>query len=206
MYRPESPGLDPVYRPVSPYGREPVMVGRIGNIIQAMRNPKAVIRPDLFRPIYNWRDHVRILKANGQSYEHIEKQHLEWEQAHPPRNYSLPSKDPINVPNDMEYVVINLKVLKSGKVRVSASAPMDIIHRKYHINAVRPPLEEFIMALKTFRYPDWMLEKVLNSYENAPILKAQMDKVIDQVFSKYSTKTPTKPKKQTLSKKMKIKK
>lgn len=205
MYRPESPGLDPVYRPVSPYGREPVMVDRIGNIIQAMRNPKAVIRPVPFRPIYNWRDHVRILKANGQSYEHIEKQHLEWEQAHPPRE-PLPEKESINVPNDIEYVVVNLKVLKSGKVRVSASAPMDIIYHKYYVNCVKPPLEEFIVALKTFRYPNWVLENVIKSYENAPKLKAQMDKVMNQVFSKYSTKTPAKPKKQTLSKKMKIKK
>lgn len=68
--------------------------------------------------------------------------------------------EPINVPNDPYHVIVKLKVGEDGKIGVKASAPLAVIYNKYFNNLRRPPTDEYIIALREFGYPEWVLDRI----------------------------------------------
>jgi hypothetical protein len=142
-----------------------------------------------------------IMKTTSEeAISRIRKQHEDFY-----RNVSPPPppqpKEVINVPDSIDHVIVNTRVTESGEVKVKVHAPMAVIQEKYFSKCIRPPLKEYLKALKLFGYPDSVLEKVFKSYMNMEEEKKKMGEVIDNVFKKYNLSgKPTKPKKVPVSK------
>jgi len=64
------------------------------------------------------------------------------------------------VPKDPYHVVTKLTIDESGHVKVSVKAPLEKIYKKYFANLKKPPLEEYIIALEEFGYPQWVINKL----------------------------------------------
>jgi hypothetical protein len=214
-YEPSSPRAG--YVPMSPrvgVSRPSFIQGIIDNMKVPIRN---INFKDTWRPIANYKEYLQVLERHersnaasmtpekGEKYlieslkriSEIRERHEKWEADNPPRE-PTPTKEPINVPDDMDHVVVNLKVLKSGKVKVHMSAPMNELYVNYYKKFTRPPIDVHLKALKRFGYPDWVLERVLRKHEKLPEKLKEMDEMIERVFGKYSSSKPSKPKKKTV--------
>ena len=140
------------------------------------------------------------MKAN---MAEIREKHEEWERTHTPPP-PPPPKEVINVPSDPCHVFVTTKVGKDGKVKVSMNAPMAGIYEKYFSKGTRPPIKEYLKALKQFGYPDSVLEKVLLNHIDRPKKQKELDAAFERIFSKYNTKSkPSKPKKLPVSDRIK---
>ena len=74
-------------------------------------------------------------------------------------------KEPINVPSDPYHVKVNMKVGEGGHVGVKISAPLGIIYDKYFTKIRKPPTDEYIVALREFGYPEWVLDRMKKKAE-----------------------------------------
>lgn len=226
IYEPLSPraGYAPLsprsgYVPQSPRSSFRQTGGRLQEILDSMKNRKVVgLKEPRFAPILNHeaylvsmelcekrhaqslppKDREKYLEETEVRLAKIRSNHEAWYAARPPPR-PKPQKEPINVPKTIDHVFVNLKVLKSGMIKVTMSAPMAPIHEKYLSKGVRPPLMEHLKALKRFGYPDWVLEKVVNKHEKLPEEQKRMEEVIETVFGKYSNSKPSKPKKKSVT-------
>ena len=88
-------------------------------------------------------------------------------------------------------------MLNSGKVKAKIICPLTKIYENYFSNTVKPPIGEYIRGLKSFGYPDDVLEMVLTREQTRSKDKIRMENVIESIFGKYSTKSSSKPKKAT---------
>lgn len=216
-YMPQSPRSG--YVPQSPRSSFSRGGGRLQDILDSMKNRKnAGFKEPPFVPIMNYESYLTSMEMSEKRYAKtlepkarekyleemeirlakIKSKHEAWHAAHPPPP-PKPKPEPINVPNDMDYVIVDLKVTKTGKVKAYVGAPMAEIHDQYLSKGVRPPLIEHLRALKRFRYPDWVLEKVVKEHEKLPEKKKKMEEMIETVFGKYSNSKPSKPKKKTVT-------
>jgi len=217
-YTPQSPRSG--YVPQSPRSSFSVQGdGRLQGILDSMKNQKsATLKEAPFAPVMNHQAYLRSMEESDKRHAKIlppkireryleesevrlakiKSKHEQWYAAHPPLP-PKPQKEPINVSKDMDYVIVDLKVLKSGKIKAYVGAPMAEIHEQYLSKGVRPPLIEHLKALKRFRYPDWVLENVVKNHEKLPEKKKKMEEMIETVFGKYSNSKPSKPKKKTVT-------
>ena len=69
-------------------------------------------------------------------------------------------KEVINVSKDPYHVKVNLVVGKDGMVNAKVSAPLGVIYDKYINKLCRPPVDEYIVALREFGYPEWVLTRI----------------------------------------------
>jgi hypothetical protein len=108
------------------------------------------------------------------------------------------------IPNvDMNHVHVNLKVQKKSKnVKVKLTTPLLDLHEKYYKNLKRPPIAEKIRVYSKLGYPEWYLEKMLTSYGNQMKRKQDIEKFIDNVFSKWDGKKTSKAKEKSLVQKL----
>lgn len=155
-----------------------------------------------FIPVINHETYLRDMKRHygeddPQVLELVEK-YRSLPPIQPPRN---PRRD-MKLPESTDHVCVSLTVLKTGKVRAKVEAPMANLFSKYYTKGLKPPVDEHIRALKAFGYPDDILERVLEKEQ-----KGVDNTDIDLIFSKYSKKSSSKPKKlsvrESLNKKIK---
>lgn len=222
-YTPMSPRSG--YLPQSPRSSFSRVGGRIQGILDSIKNLKNTgLKEPPFVPIMNYesyltsmelsdrrraqclppKDKERYLEEMEIRLAKIKSKHEAWYEAHPPPP-PKPKPEPINVPKDMNHVIVDLKVTKTGKVKAYVGAPMAEIHDQYLSKGVRPPLIEHLRALKRFGYPDWVLEKVVKAHEKIPEKKKKMEEMIETVFGKYSNSKPSKPKKKTVTEQLNTK-
>lgn len=79
-------------------------------------------------------------------------------------------------------------VVKKKKVQ-----PFVELHKKYYSKNIRPPIKDKIIAYHRLGYPNWFLEKVLESHNKQQAKKPEIEKFINSVFSKYDGKKTSKP-------------
>lgn len=223
VYTPMSPRAG--YEPSSPRAGYVPMSPRVGvsepSFLQGIIDNMRMLDPktkniDNWRPVANYKEYLKTLEEHerlqaasmtpekGEKFlaESIERintsreRHENWEAAHPPSE-PTPVKEPINVPDDMDHIVVNMKVLKSGKVRVNMCAPMNELNVNYYKKCKLPPIDVHLKALKRFGYPDWVLERVLDRHEKLPERMKEMDNVFMRAFGKYGSTKASKPKKKT---------
>ncbi len=186
---------------------------RVGQILGNMLHPETVIKSTPFRPVDHWESYVISLRNNHKHsiatmdnipdgyierceaiVEKIIIDHTKFYNEYPPK-VICKSKNDTNLPKYMDHIPVKLNVTKSGKVRVSIQPPpMMIIHEKYFRKGNKPPIGEYIRALKSFGYSDDVLERVLKHHENLPKRQAEMDEVFERVFGSTSTSKASKPK------------
>jgi len=93
-------------------------------------------------------------------------------------------KEPINVSHDPYRVVVKINVNENGHAEVKMSAPLEHIYDTYFKKLRKPPVDEYIVALREFGYPEWVLDKMkaksLLSPQTEPersVLKALLEEV-----------------------------
>ncbi|MDA9847151.1 hypothetical protein N9C10_04405 [Flavobacteriaceae bacterium] len=122
------------------------------------------------------------------------------------------TEDPPDVPSrmsllpkvEMDRVHVELKVQKKSKnVKVKLTTPLMDLREKYYKNLKRPPIVEKIRVYHKLGYPDWYLEKMLESQQKQVQKKPEMETWFRSVFDKYDAKKPSKAKPKTMLQKLK---
>ena len=70
---------------------------------------------------------------------------------------------------------------------------MEGVYHKYFSKGVRPPIGEYLKALKKFGYPESVLMKVLDKHQRMEAKSAELDTFIEAIFGKGGGKA-SKPK------------
>jgi hypothetical protein len=118
---------------------------------------------------------------------------------------TIPCKviEPLPERIEMDHVVVNLKVQKKSKnVKVKMTTPLLDLYEKYYKNLKRPPIGDKIRLYNKLGYPEWYLEKMLESYTKQMKRKPEIEQFIISVFAKYDAKKPSKTKPKTLLQKL----
>ena len=139
-----------------------------------------------FIPVLYWQSYLKDLERTGTGQDVIERvrqDHEEWE-ANQGDTDTTSTQKVVSVPDDASAVVVNMTASKSGKVRVSIAAPMEVVYNKYFSKGVRPPIGEYLKALKKFGYPESVLMKVLDEHQRMEATSAELDTFIEAIFGK----------------------
>lgn len=148
-----------------------------------------------FEPVLYWQVYLKDLERTGTDssvIDQLRRDHEEWE-AKQSDTDTASTKEVVSVPDRVDAVVVNTTVSKSGKVKVSMGAPMEAVYTKYFSKGVRPPIGEYLKALKKFGYPESVLMKVLDTHQRVEAKSAEMDTFIEAIFGKGGGKA-SKPK------------
>ena len=97
------------------------------------------------------------------------------------------------VPSDPLHVFTTLKVLKSGKVKIKFSVPMEPVY-EYQKKFKLAPLEVRIKAASGFGYPDEILTQMIKNHDNEKSNKQKVEDFIDVIFGKSINAKVSKPK------------
>ena len=195
-YRPESPRTLPQLRP-GIFGKKRTVIpsGNTQEYFHKLIKFNGPLKPKRFRPVQYWRGYVKDLERTGTEksiLDRIQSDHEEWENEHP-ENREVSEKEVISVPNRVDSVVVNMTVTKTGKIKVHTIAPMATLYEKYHSKGIRPPLDEFLKALKKFGYSERILLNVLEKSQRREAKSAELDAFIERIFGKGGGKA-SKPK------------
>lgn len=91
------------------------------------------------------------------------------------------------------------KIMKNGKC--VTFKPLEHLHKKYYSKCIRPPIEEKVQMYHLLGFPKWYLMNMLSSDEILKKRKKMLEQLIEDVFSKYDGKKPSKTKPKTIFKK-----
>jgi len=193
MYTPLSPAHEVhAYQPNSPrLGNS--RVERIIGKIRANKPPQ--FRKSEFVPLCNYRAQLHAIRLSGEfTDEYVDAlltKHDDFYAMHPdptPR----PRNEPIRIPECSDDTITTTKTLKNGTTKTKTEAPLAEIGKK---NIFKVPVNDYIVAMKKFGYPNWVLEQTLERYQQVKKDSGEYEKVFNQVFSSYNATKPSKPKK-----------
>ena len=142
-------------------------------------------------PIENIDGYIRDMKLTGEKEELYRKLYT------PPQQPEVPKVESFQVPSDPLTVFTNLRVLKSGIVRVKITVPMEPVYfcQKKGKNA---PLDVRVKAAKGFGYPDSVLEKMIRHHDATKNSAKKLDEFIDAIFGKSVNAKTSKVKAKTV--------
>ena len=103
-------------------------------------------------------------------------------------------------------VVSDFKI-KSGKVNVTLSCPIENLYTKYYSKGMKPPLKERILAYSKIGYSDQKLAKMIKFEDDQKKKLAETEKFLETIFGDPSKKkSSAAPKKKTLAQMIGLKK
>ena len=193
MYTPISPAHDVrAYEPQSP---------RMGNsraeriIAKIQSTTPPPFKKVQFLPLCNYHKQIESMRFSGEFTDEFLRKFIEKHEKYYEENPGPVPKtpnEPINIPECVDDSVTITKTLRNGTTRTKTEAPMADIGCK---NIFKVPINEYIIAMKKFGYPDWVLEQTLAKYQKIQKNRHEYDGVFDSLFSKYKSSKPAKPKK-----------
>ena len=143
-------------------------------------------------PVYHQDDYLKLLEANykkmGLPYVDPQLPIVQ------PRVYPEPPKEPELTFGDR--VQVNLRVLKSGIVRVKINSAIAELYDKYYKNAKRPPFKMVLQAYKSHGFSKEYLQRIEKNNEKRKDLYIRIEKVFTKIFDKEPTKKIKKKKKE----------
>ena len=95
----------------------------------------------------------------------------------------------------LDQIVVNLNVLKSGKVRVKVSPQMAILNEKYYSKYKPPPIKSITSALKAIGYSQEFMDSMMVKYKKRNALIEKKWKILEKRFDAPSTASRNKKKK-----------
>ena len=95
----------------------------------------------------------------------------------------------------LDQIVVNLNVLKSGKVRVKVSPHMAVLNEKYYSKYKIPPIKSIISALKALGYSQEFMDSMMVKYKKRNALIEKKWKILEKRFDAPSTASRNKKKK-----------
>lgn len=152
-----------------------------------------VYKPPPKRPVYNQNDYLKLIEKNYKDAGlHFVKPDLPIHiHPEPPDSKQEPV---IDVP---DRVYMNLRILKSGIVRVKLSGTIWDLHEKYYKYAKKPPPKAIIQAYKGHGFSKEYMEQIKVNFEK----QKQIAKRVEKVFAKIFEKEPVKKAKKKVEKK-----
>ena len=95
----------------------------------------------------------------------------------------------------LDQIVVNLNVLKSGKVRVKVLPQMAILNEKYYSKYKIPPIKSISSALKSIGYSQEFIDSMMVKYKKRNELIEKKWKILEKRFDAPSTASRNKKKK-----------
>ena len=143
-------------------------------------------------PVYHQDDYLKLLEANYKKMglPYVDPQ-LPITQ---PRVYPEPPKEPELTFGDR--IQVNLRVLKSGVVRVKINSAIAELYAKYYRHAKRPPFKMVLQAYKSHGFSKEYLQRIEKNNEKRKELYIRIEKVFTKIFDKEPTKKIKKKKKE----------
>ena len=160
----------------------------LGRIIQSKPTPQYNFVKD---PVYYQDDYLKLLEENYKKMglPYVEPQ-LPIVQ---PRVYPEPPKEPELTFGDR--VQVNLRVLKSGIVRVKINFAIAELYDKYYKHAKRPPFKMVLQAYKSHGFSKEFLQRIEKNNEKRKRESLRIEKIFSKIFDKEPTKKVKKIKK-----------
>jgi len=142
-------------------------------------------------PVYHQDDYLKLLEANYKKMglPYVEPQ-LPIVQ---PRVYPEPRKEPELIFGDR--VQVNLRVLKSGIVRVKINSAIAELYAKYYKHAKRPPFKMVLQAYKSHGFSKEFLQRIEKNNEKRKREALRIEKIFTKIFDKEPIKKVKKTKK-----------
>ena len=97
--------------------------------------------------------------------------------------------------DNLDQIVVNLNVLKSGKVRVKVSPHMAVLNEKYYSKYKIPPIKSITSALKAIGYSQEFIDSMMVKYKKRNELIEKKWKILEKSFDAPSTASRNKKKK-----------
>ena len=142
-------------------------------------------------PVYHQDDYLKLLEANykkmGLPYVDPQLPIVQ------PKVYPEPRKEPELTFGDR--VQVNLRVLKSGIVRVKINSAIAELYAKYYKHAKRPPFKMVLQAYKSHGFSKEFLQRIEKNNEKRKDLYIRIGKVFTKIFDKEPMKKVKKAKK-----------
>ena len=95
----------------------------------------------------------------------------------------------------LDQIVVNLNVLKSGKVRVKVLPHMAVLNEKYYSKYKIPPIKSISSALKAIGYSQEFIDSMMVKYKKRNTLIEKKWKILEKRFDAPSTASRNKKKK-----------
>ena len=95
----------------------------------------------------------------------------------------------------LDQIVVNLNVLKSGKVRVKILPQMAVLNEKYYSKYKIPPIKSITSALKSIGYSQEFIDSMMVKYKKRNELIEKKWKILEKRFDAPSTASRNKKKK-----------
>ena len=95
----------------------------------------------------------------------------------------------------LDQIVVNLNVLKSGKVRVKVLPQMAVLNEKYYSKYKIPPIKSITSALKSLGYSQKYIDSMMVKYKKRNELIEKKWKILEKRFDAPSTASRNKKKK-----------
>ena len=95
----------------------------------------------------------------------------------------------------LDQIVVNLNVLKSGKVRVKVLPHMAVLNEKYYSKYKIPPIKTLTSALKATGYSQEFIDSMMVKYKKRNTLIEKKWKILEKHFDAPSTASRNKKKK-----------
>tara|TARA_Y100000996_G_scaffold97652_1_gene70108 strand:- start:2511 stop:3188 length:678 start_codon:yes stop_codon:yes gene_type:complete len=95
----------------------------------------------------------------------------------------------------LDQIVVNLNVLKSGKVRVKVLPHMAVLNEKYYSKYKPPPIKSITSALKAIGYSQEFMDSMMVKYKKRNALIEKKWKILEKRFDAPSTASRNKKKK-----------
>ena len=95
----------------------------------------------------------------------------------------------------LDQIIVNLNVLKSGKVRVKVLPHMAVLNEKYYSKYKIPPIKSISSALKAIGYSQEFIDSMMVKYKKRNALIEKKWKILEKRFDAPSTAQKKKQKK-----------
>lgn len=164
-----------------------------GSFLYKLLNPPPTQHPvKIKQPVYHQDDYLKLLESNykslGLSFVDLGLPVVV------PKVLSEAVKEPELVYGDR--VQVNLRVLKSGVVRIKVNSAIADVYNKYYKQGQRPPFKTILNAYKSHGFSKGFLERITKNNDKRKALGLKIDKVFAKIFDKEPVKKVKKKKKE----------
>ena len=97
--------------------------------------------------------------------------------------------------DNLDQIVVNLNVLKSGKIRIKVIPHMAVLNEKYYSKYKIPPIKSITSALKALGYSQEFMDSMMEKYKKRNELIEKRWKILEKIFDAPSTASRNKKKK-----------
>ena len=164
-----------------------------GSFLYKLLNPPPTQHPvKIKQPVYHQDDYLKLLESNYKSLG------LPFVDPGLPVVVPIVSPEPVKEPELIygDRVQVNLRVLKSGIVRIKVNSAIADVYNKYYKQGQRPPFKTILNAYKSHGFSKGFLERITKNNDKRKALGLKIDKVFAKIFDKEPVKKVKKKKKE----------